>query len=194
MFVIGFNLTIGANQSGKIDIGYITGVKYIKAVVKTEYKCMISLNFTVTAAKINPTPKHKITSKIKGIGTNKTLQCSSALVATITNSNAVNDAIRLIKLENTLDTTNKYLGIYIFLISDELLMIADMELVVESEKKVKITCPLNKYNGKFSTSNLNKFEKTTDKTIIMNNGFNSVQSTPKTERLYLIFMSLAISS
>ena len=77
---------------------------------------------------------------------------------------------------------------------EELLIIADIELVVESEKKLKTTCPLSKYNGKFSTSNLNKLEKTTDKTIIIHNGLSNVQSTPNTERLYLILISLATNS
>ena len=44
------------------------------------------------------------------------------------------------------------------------------------------------------TEDLNKFEKTTDKIIIMNNGFNKVHNTPRTDRLYLIFTSLATSS
>ena len=86
------------------------------------------------------------------------------------------------------------MGTYIFLIKDALLIIAVIELVVESEKNVNTTCPLNKYNGKFSTSNLNKFEKTTERTIIIHNGFNNVHNTPKTERLYFILISLATNS
>ena len=49
-------------------------------------------------------------------------------------------------------------------------------------------------NGKFSTSNLKRFEKTTDNIIIMNNGFNNVHNTPNTDFLYLIFISRAINS
>lgn len=63
-----------------------------------------------------------------------TVQCNSALVATITSSSAVKDAIRLIKLDITLESTNKYFGTYTFLIKEALLMIADIELVVESLK------------------------------------------------------------
>ena len=63
-----------------------------------------------------------------------------------------------------------------------------------SLKKLKITCPLSKYNGKFSISNLKRFEKTTDNTIIINNGFNSVHRTPNAERLYLILISRATNS
>lgn len=73
IFVIGLSKTIGRNHSGNIDIGYITGHKYINAVTKTEYKCIISLNFTVIAANINPTPNEKNTIKNKGKITNKTV-------------------------------------------------------------------------------------------------------------------------
>jgi hypothetical protein len=69
-----------------------------------------------------------------------------------------------------------------------------MELVVASLKKLKITCPLNTYNGKFSTSNLNILENTMDRIIIINNGFNNVHKTPRTERLYLILISRATNS
>ena len=146
------------------------------------------------AESINPIPKQNPTRRSMGTGTNKTVQCNSARVATITNSNAVNEAIKFIKLEKTLDRTNKYLGTYIFLIKDALLIIAVIELVVESEKNVNTTCPLNKYNGKFSTSNLNTFEKTTERTIIIHNGLYYVHNTPKTERLYFILISLATNS
>ena len=70
------------------------------------------------AESINPIPKQNPTRRSMGTGTNKTVQCNSARVATITNSNAVNEAIKFIKLEKTLDRTNKYLGTYIFLIKD----------------------------------------------------------------------------
>ena len=82
----------------------------MNAVVNTEYKCIMSLNLTVIADRIKPTPRQKRTNNIKGIGISKTVQCNSALIATITRSNAVNDAIRLIKLEKTLEITNKYFG------------------------------------------------------------------------------------
>ena len=64
----------------------------------------------------------------------------------------------------------------------------------DSEKKLKINCPLNKYTGKYSISNLNKFENTTESTIIINNGLRIVQSTPSMDFLYFVLMSLAISS
>ena len=163
-------------------------------MVKTEYKCIISLNFTVIAANINPTPKEKKTIKISGTGTNNIVQCNSALVTIMTNIKAVNEAIKLIKLENTFDNTNKYLGTYTFLIKAALDTIDDIALVVASEKKLKITCPLIIYNGKFSISYLNRLENTTESTIIMHNGFNKVQRTPRTDLLYLIFISLATSS
>ena len=75
----------------------------------------------------------------------------------------------MIRLEHTLDITNTYFGTYTFFIRDALPIIADIAFVVASLKKLKITCPHNKYNGKFSISNLNRFEKTTDNTIIINN-------------------------
>ena len=142
IFVMGFNKTIFSSHSGKIVIGYITGVRYINAVIKTEYKCIISLNFTVIAAKTNPTPREKNTIKNNGIGTRSTVQCNSALVASITKISAVKDAIKLIKLEKTFDNTNRYLGTYTFFINAALETIEDIALVVESEKKLNITCPL----------------------------------------------------
>ena len=86
------------------------------------------------------------------------------------------------------------MGTYTFLINEALDIIDDIALVVASEKKLNTTCPLNRYRGKFSMSNLNKLEKTTDNTIIIQSGFNSVHNTPKTDRRYLILISLAISS
>lgn len=193
-FVIGFNITNFLIVLGKMDIGYITGVKYNNAVIKTEYKCTISLNLTAIAPKINPVPKENTITKSNGIIDNKIVQCSSARVANITQINAVKEAIKLMEHDNTLDTINKYFGIYIFLINGALPIIEVIELEVASEKKLKITCPLSKYNGKFSTSNLNKFAKTMESTIIMNNGFNKVQRTPNTDLLYLILMSLETNS
>ena len=75
-----------------------TGVKYVNAVRNTEYKCIISLNLTVTADKIIPTPNENNTNNISGIGDSITVQCNSERIAIITRSNAVNEAIRLIKL------------------------------------------------------------------------------------------------
>ena len=83
--------------------------------------------------------KRNNTTIASGITDKNTVQCNSALVATITSSSAVKDAIRLIKLDITLESTNKYFGTYTFLIKEALLMIADIELVVESLKKLKIT-------------------------------------------------------
>ena len=78
--------------------------------MNTEYKCMISLNFTAIAERISPIPIENITNNTNGIGTRITVQCNSALVATITRISAVKEAIRLIKLEKILEITNKYLG------------------------------------------------------------------------------------
>ena len=61
-------------------------------------------------------------------------------------------------------------------------------------KKLNITCPLSTYNGKCSISNLKIFENTTERMIIIQSGFRSVHKTPRTERLYLIFTSLATNS
>ena len=60
----------------------------------------------------------------------------------ITNSNAVNDASKFMKLEKTLDTTNRYFGTYTFFINDALPNIADIASVVAPEKKLNTTCPL----------------------------------------------------
>jgi len=155
---------------------------------------MISLNLTVNAASINPTPTEKTIKNINGNQENKTVQCNSDLVTAITTINAQNDAPKLIALETILDTTNKYLGIYTFLINAAFPIIAPIAEVVDSEKKLKASCPVNKYNGKLSTENLNRFEYTTDNTAIIHNGFNSVQNTPKTDLLYLILISLATNS
>ena len=163
-------------------------------MIKTEYKCIISLNFTTKADNNNPTPSENTTMNPNGITAKTTFQCNSALVAIITTSNAVNDANKLIKLENTLEITNKYLGIYTFLINAALLITADIALVVASEKKLKIICPLNKYKGKFSTLNLKIFEKTKDNTIIIQSGFSKVQRTPSTDLLYFILISLETNS
>ena len=46
----------------------------------------------------------------KHAGSSIIFQFISTRIATITNINAVNDAIKFIKLENTLDKTNRYLG------------------------------------------------------------------------------------
>ena len=73
-------------------------------------------------------------------------------------------------------------------------IIADIAFVVASLKKLKITSPHNKYNGKFSISNLNRFEKTMDKTVIIRSGFSSVHKTPSMERRYFTFTSLETSS
>ena len=53
-------------------------------------------------------------------------------------------------------------------------MIEVIDIVVASEKKLKIICPDNKYTGKFGMSNLKKFEKTAVSTIIINKGFNKL--------------------
>ena len=58
---------------------------------------------TVTDDKISPIPNESKTSKIKGMTASTIVQCSSARVAIITSINAVTEAIRLIKLENTLE-------------------------------------------------------------------------------------------
>ena len=46
------------------------------------------------------------------------------------------------KLEKTLDTTNRYFGTYTFFINDALPNIADIASVVAPEKKLNTTCPL----------------------------------------------------
>ena len=105
---------------------------------------MISLNFTTIAARINPTPRENATNNANGINARRDVQCNSTLIASITKISAVKEAIKLIKLDITLDNTNKYLGTYTFLIKDPFIIIAPIELFVASEKKLKITCPLNK--------------------------------------------------
>ena len=86
----------------------------------------------MTADKIIPTPNENNTNNISGIGDNITVQCNSERIAIITRSNAVNEAIRLIKLENTLEITNKYFGTYTFLINAAFPVIADIALDVDS--------------------------------------------------------------
>ena len=73
---------------------------------------MISLNFTDKAAKINPIPRENPTTIISGITDNIISQCNSARVTTIITSNALNEAIKLLKLETILANTNKYFGTY----------------------------------------------------------------------------------
>ena len=99
---------------------------------------MISLNLTVRAARSIPTPSENKIIIASGITLRTTVQCNSARIATITRINATSDAIKLMKLENTLAITNKYFGTYTFLISAALPMIEVMELVVASLKKLKI--------------------------------------------------------
>ena len=60
----------------------------------------------------------------------------------MTSKSAVKDAIRLIKLEKMCEITKRYFGTYTFLINDALDTMDDIELVVASEKKLKINCPL----------------------------------------------------
>nr|WP_235901297.1 hypothetical protein [Anaerovibrio slackiae] len=48
------------------------------------------------------------------------------------------------QLDNTLDTGNKYLGTYTFFNSEALSKIAFIAKLVDSEKKEKNTCPINK--------------------------------------------------
>ena len=104
----------------------------MSAVVKTEYKCIISLNFTVKAARKSPTPNEKTTKNANGITDNITVHFKSILVATITRINAVTDASKLIKLENILDNTNKYFGTYTFLINGAFCTIDAIAVDVES--------------------------------------------------------------
>ena len=78
---------------------------------------MISLNFTVSAANINPTPIEKTIRYTNGITTKNIVKCNSCLVNNITRINAQNDDRILIELDAILDTTNKYLGIYTFFIN-----------------------------------------------------------------------------
>ncbi|CUP17874.1 Uncharacterised protein [Dorea longicatena] len=78
---------------------------------------MISLNFTVSAANINPTPIEKTIRYTNGIITKNIVKCNSCLVNNITRINAQNDDRILIELDAILDTTNKYLGIYTFFIN-----------------------------------------------------------------------------
>jgi hypothetical protein len=53
----------------------------------------------------------------------------------------------LTTLDATLESVNKYFGIYTFLIKGALLMIDDIALDVDSEKKLNTTCPLKMYSG-----------------------------------------------
>jgi hypothetical protein len=106
----------------------------------------------------------------------------------------VSEMRNVTKFAITFERGYMYFGTYTFLIKEAFPTIADIAFVVASLKKLKITCPLNKYNGKFSISNRNKFENTTDRTAIIRRGFNNVHSTPNTERRYLIFTSLDTSS
>ena len=53
----------------------------------------MSLNFTTTAERNSETPSENSTKSTNGIKDNNAVQCSSALVATITNNSAVNAAI-----------------------------------------------------------------------------------------------------
>jgi len=53
-------------------------------------------------------------------------------------------------------------------------MIEFIEFEVASEKKPNIICPESRYMGKFGISNLNRFEKTADKTTIIIKGFSKL--------------------
>ena len=61
-------------------------------------------------------------------------------------------------------------------------------------KKLKITCPVIRYKGKFLVEDLKTSEKTIDKTIIIKRGFKILHNIPKTDFLYFTFISLTTNS
>jgi len=94
-------------------------------------------------------PIEKINMNIKGIGNNKNVHVKLTLlpnttIPIVTKTIAKSEKIRLKKDDKTLETGNIYFGIYTFLMSEALSIIALIALEVDSEKKANIICPVNK--------------------------------------------------
>ncbi len=66
--VIGFKLKIGSNCSGTKSTEYMTGVRYIQAIVTIPKMYSRSLKYTVNAAESNPIPNARIYSTIMTTG------------------------------------------------------------------------------------------------------------------------------
>ena len=66
--VIGFRLKTETNCSGTISTEYMTGVRYIQAIVTIPKIYSKSLKYTVNAADNNPIPNAKMYSTIITIG------------------------------------------------------------------------------------------------------------------------------
>lgn len=90
--------------------------------------------FTATVAKSRPIPVEKIISIPIGTTRSNTVKFNSIPENTITTISAQKEAITLTTLDATLESVNKYFGIYTFLIKGALLMIDDIALDVDSEK------------------------------------------------------------
>ncbi len=67
----GFMKTRNLNFSGKADVGYTTGVMYIKSWIPKVKRNVKSLYFVVKEEKIIPIPKANIAINIINIGVNK---------------------------------------------------------------------------------------------------------------------------
>jgi len=94
-------------------------------------------------------PIEKINMNIKGTGNNKNVHVKltllpNTIIPIVTKTIAKSEKIRLKKDDKTLETGNIYFGIYTFLMSEALSMIALIALEVDSEKKANIICPVNK--------------------------------------------------
>jgi|YelNatPoosite2B6_1021285.scaffolds.fasta_scaffold00737_1 hypothetical protein len=94
-------------------------------------------------------PIEKINMNSKGIGNNKNVHdkltlLPNTIIPIVTKTIAKSEKIRLKKDDKTLETGNIYFGIYTFLMSEALSMIALIALEVDSEKKANIICPVNK--------------------------------------------------
>ncbi len=84
----------------------------------TPYRCMISRNFTVTAASANPVPRENKMIYANGMNARKIVMCIRPPVTSTTARSATNDASRFTAPDKIFATTSMCFGTYTFLIRE----------------------------------------------------------------------------
>ena len=118
------NRLIYANNGLKVSTNwYFAGIilggkkialEYIKRIMKTEYKCSISLKNTVKVAKIRPAPMTNKSNNINGIIARNMYNENGAWVTIMTRKTTIIESKKVTKLESVTPNGYMYLGTYNF--------------------------------------------------------------------------------